>query len=103
MEKDGPKDFFVSYNKADREWAEWIAWQLEESGYTTVLQAWDFLAGATSSSTWTQPPNKLHHRASSRQTISTSKFTRAEWAAAFANDPTGEQGLLLSVRVRPCD
>jgi hypothetical protein len=36
------KDFFISYNSADRQWAEWIAWQLEEAGYTTVLQAWDF-------------------------------------------------------------
>ncbi|MGA9350971.1 MAG: TIR domain-containing protein [Anaerolineae bacterium] len=26
------KDFFISYNSADRTWAEWIAWQLEE-GY----------------------------------------------------------------------
>ncbi|MGZ3610292.1 MAG: toll/interleukin-1 receptor domain-containing protein, partial [Ktedonobacteraceae bacterium] len=45
MEKDGPKDFFISYNKADQRWAEWIAWQLEEAGYQTLLQAWDFLAG----------------------------------------------------------
>jgi hypothetical protein len=39
------KDFFVSYNRADRAWAEWIAWQLEAAGYTTVLQAWDFRPG----------------------------------------------------------
>jgi hypothetical protein len=25
------KDFFISYNKADRQWAEWIAWQLQEA------------------------------------------------------------------------
>jgi hypothetical protein len=23
------KDFFISYNQADRAWAEWIAWELE--------------------------------------------------------------------------
>ena len=40
------KDFFISYNKADRRWAEWIAWQLENTGYTTVLQDWDFRPGA---------------------------------------------------------
>ena len=40
------KDFFISYNRADRTWAEWIAWQLEEAGYTTVLQAWDFGPGS---------------------------------------------------------
>lgn len=36
------RDFFISYNRADGLWAEWIAWQLEEAGYTAVLQAWDF-------------------------------------------------------------
>jgi len=25
------KDFFISYNSADRSWAEWIAWQLNEA------------------------------------------------------------------------
>ena len=39
------KDFFVSYNKADKAWAEWIAWVLEENGYTVVIQAWDFRPG----------------------------------------------------------
>lgn len=39
------QDFFVSYTQADRQWAEWIAWELEEVGFTTVLQAWDFPPG----------------------------------------------------------
>ena len=41
------KDFFISYTKADIAWAEWIAWQLENTGgYTTVIQAWDFHPGS---------------------------------------------------------
>jgi hypothetical protein len=28
------KDFFVSYTRVDREWAEWVAWELQEAGYT---------------------------------------------------------------------
>jgi energy-coupling factor transporter ATP-binding protein EcfA2 len=32
-----------------------------------------------------------------------SGFTKAEWFAAFAQDPTGEKGLLLPVRVEDCD
>ena len=43
--REAVKDFFVSYNKADRDWAEWIAWTLEEAGYSVVIQAWDFRAG----------------------------------------------------------
>lgn len=40
------KNFFISYNSADSQWAQWIAWQLEEAGYTTVIQAWDFRPGS---------------------------------------------------------
>jgi len=39
------KDFFVSFNKADRRWAKWIAWQLEAAGYTVIFQSWDFAPG----------------------------------------------------------
>ena len=46
MTQDAAKDFFISYNKADRAWAEWIGWKLEEAGYTVILQAWDFPAGS---------------------------------------------------------
>jgi hypothetical protein len=40
------KDFFISYTKVDQPWAEWIAWKLEEAGYSTVIQAWDFRPGS---------------------------------------------------------
>jgi hypothetical protein len=40
------KNFFISYNRADKAWAEWIAWQLEKAGFTTVIQAWDFRPGS---------------------------------------------------------
>ena len=39
------KDFFVSHAGADRAWAEWVAWQLEQAGYTVVLDVWDWAAG----------------------------------------------------------
>jgi hypothetical protein len=31
------KNFFISYNSADNQWAQWITWQLEEAGYTIVI------------------------------------------------------------------
>jgi tetratricopeptide (TPR) repeat protein len=95
----GP-DFFISYAHADRTWAEWIAWQLEEAGYTTVLQAWDFTAG----SDWASEMQRA--MTSARRTIAVlssnylqSLYGEAEWRAAFASDPTGERGLLVPVRV----
>lgn len=38
-------DFFVSYTQVDQGWAEWVAWQLEDAGYRTLIQAWDSRAG----------------------------------------------------------
>lgn len=96
-------DFFISYNKADREWAEWIAWQLEKDGFSTVLQAWDFRPGCN----FILEMQKATQ--DSERTIAvlspdflTSLFARPEWAAAFVGDPTGEERKLLPVRVREC-
>ncbi len=98
------KDFFISYTRADQAWAEWIAWQLEAAGYTTVIQAWDFRPGSNFVEAMQQAS------AAAERTIAvlspdylTSPFTRPEWQAAFAQDPTGEKGLLLPVRARECD
>ena len=46
LHRDQAADFFISYSKADRHWAEWIAWQLEAEGHPAVLQYWDFRPGA---------------------------------------------------------
>jgi hypothetical protein len=97
------KDFFISYNKADRQWAEWIAWTLEESGYTVVIQAWDFRPGGN----FVLEMQKAALAA--QKTIAVvsedylkSAFTQPEWAAAFAQDPQGQKGTLIPVRVQPC-
>jgi hypothetical protein len=98
------KDFFISYNQADKAWAEWIAWELEATGYSTVLQAWDFRPGRN----FVLEMDRAAKVAS--RTIAvlspdylSALFTQPEWAAAFAQDPSGEKGLLLPVLVRPCD
>ena len=36
---DNNYDFFISYNHKDEQWATWIAKTLEDSGYTTIIQA----------------------------------------------------------------
>src|SRR5512135_430529 len=38
-------DFFVSHAGRDQAWAEWLAWQLTEAGYTVELDAWDWTPG----------------------------------------------------------
>jgi tetratricopeptide (TPR) repeat protein len=97
-------DFFISYTSADRAWAEWIAWELEAAGYTTLIQAWDFRPGMNFVTEMQKGAAE-----SSRILIVLSEqflksgFTQAEWTAAFAKDPTGEIGLLIPVRVAECE
>jgi hypothetical protein len=94
------KDFFISYNKNDKAWAEWIAWTLEDAGYTTVIQAWDFLPGSNFVLNMQQA---LEEAETTIAVISRNYFesvyTRSEWATAFANDPTGITGKLIPVRI----
>lgn len=33
------RDFFVSYNKENKNWAKWVAGTLEEQGFSVFLQA----------------------------------------------------------------
>ncbi len=97
------KDFFISYNEADRTWAEWVAWQLEEEGYTTILQAWDFQPG-------TNFPHLMDKatRITKRTILVLSPdsldgpFTISEWTVAFKRDPIGENRILVPIRVREC-
>ncbi|MEV6287485.1 FxSxx-COOH system tetratricopeptide repeat protein [Kribbella sp. NPDC051770] len=96
-------DFFVSYTQADRAWAEWIAWILEENSYRVRVQAWDFVPG----SNWTHSMDE--GVAGADRTIAVlseaylaSVYGKAEWLAAWAQDPLGEQRKLLAIRVSDC-
>jgi hypothetical protein len=100
----GGWDFFVSYTQADRAWAEWIAWLLEEDGYRVLIQAWDFVPG----SNWIQ--GMQQGTAQAERTIAVlspayleSVYGAAEWQAAWAADPAGAQRKLLAIRVAECE
>lgn len=100
----GLKDFFISYNHADRQWAEWIAWNLEEAGHSAILQAWDFRPGSNFAL-------EMHSSAqAAARTIAVlspdyldAPYTLSEWASAFSQDPTSKKGKLLPIKVRECD
>ena len=97
------KDFFISYSGSDSQWAEWIAWILEEEDYSVVIQAWDFRPGANFVMEMDKAA-KIAKRtiAVLSQEYLNALYTHPEWAAAFAKDPKGEKGTLLPVRVREC-
>ena len=97
------KDFFISYTGVDQKHAEWIAWQLENAGYSVVLQAWDFRPGDNFIL-------KMHTASKdATRTIAVlspdylkSTFSQPEWAAALYHDPLGVVGKLLPIHAREC-
>jgi hypothetical protein len=99
----GGWDFFVSYTQADRAWAEWIAWLLEEDGHRVLIQAWDFVPGGN----WMQGIQQ--GTAQAERTIAVlspayldSVYGAAEWQSAWAADPAGAERKLLVIRVAEC-
>jgi TIR domain/inactive STAND len=94
------RDFFISFNKADRPWAEWIAWALEEKGYSVWYQHWDFGIGQNFVLLMQQALEESKQLvAVLSENYFTGNFTAPEWSAAFAKDPKGEQRKLVPIRV----
>src|SRR5512144_82065 len=96
-------DFFVSYTQADKAWAEWIAWVLEERGARVLVQAWDFVPG----SNWiSRMQDGVVGAARTIGVLSgaylESVYGAAEWQVAWAADPLGQERKLLPVRVQDC-
>jgi len=96
-------DFFVSYTAADQEWAEWIAWQLEEADYQVLIQVWDFVPGAH----WMS--RMIDGVRASRRVLAVlsddylhSVYGRKEWQAAFQADPDGVTRKVIPIRIKDC-
>lgn len=99
----GRRDFFISFNSADREWAEWIAYELEQAGYTTFFQHWDFSPGSNFVLEMQKAASQSDKTiAVLSQDYLDALFTQPEWSAALAQDPTGANRTLIPVRVVPC-
>ena len=98
------KDFFISYSPKDKNWAEWIAWQLEDAGYKVAIRAWDIRPGGNIIL------DLQKAIAESERTIAvlspdfmSSVIVKPEWAAALAQDFSGNKNKLVPVRVYECD
>ena len=98
------KDFFISYQRKDTQDAEWIAWQLEEAGYTIEFQKWQWAVGSDFAH------NMNNALRTCERTIAVlspnyfkSQYTEAEWESVWGKDVSGERRLLIPVEVAACD
>jgi len=104
QEPEKQKDFFISYTSKDSTWAEWIAFELENANYSTIIQAWDIRPGSNFVAMMDDAAK------GAARTIAVlsyayleSDFAFAEWAEAFRQDPKGKHRLVLPIRIEVCE
>jgi tetratricopeptide (TPR) repeat protein len=95
-------DFLVSYAGIDQDWAEWIAFELESTGYSVHLRSWDILPGNNVVIETHRSICKARHVLAVLSPQYLAVGPQSEWAAALARDPTGTNRVLIPVRVRSC-
>jgi hypothetical protein len=94
-------DFFISHAGRDTGWAEWLAWQLQEAGWTVELDVWDWAPGedfVTRMSAALGRADRL--LAVCTEAYFSSAFGGAELRAAFAGSAAAE-GRIVPVLVEP--
>ncbi len=94
-------DFFISHAGRDTAWAEWLAWQLQQAGYTVELDVWDWAPGED----FVARMQQALQRADRLLAVCTpayfaSVFGGAELRAAFAAQ-ADEPGRIVPVLVEP--
>ena len=94
-------DFFISHAGRDTAWAEWLAWQLQQTGYTVELDVWDWTPGqdfVARMQTALERADRL--LAVCTEAYFASAFGDAELRAAFAQSAAAE-GRIVPVLVEP--
>ncbi|MEU9010453.1 FxSxx-COOH system tetratricopeptide repeat protein [Streptomyces sp. NPDC048479] len=88
---------FVSHAGADRAWAEWVAWQLEDAGYAVELDYWDWRAGENFILKMNAALGRERMLAVfSEAYFDPDRFTTEEWTAVLA---AKEKEKLIPVRI----
>ncbi|AEH07616.1 MULTISPECIES: tetratricopeptide repeat protein [Protofrankia] len=100
---EGRWDFFVSYAEADREWAEWLAWTLEENGYRVLIRAWESVPGTV----WSALEQEGLRRASRLLAVVTPAYLEsddggAQWQAVRESDLKGDTRRLVPIMIETC-
>ncbi|MEU6380163.1 FxSxx-COOH system tetratricopeptide repeat protein [Streptomyces sp. NPDC046909] len=95
MDSVGRERLFISHAGADRAWAEWVAWQLRETGYEVELDVWHWGAGDNFVLKMRRALEKGRMVALfSRAYFDTGRFTTEEWT-----DVVGAREKWVPVRI----
>ena len=94
-------DFFISHAGADRAWAEWVAWQLAEAGYTVELDVWDWAVGRNFVTAMSDALDRCDRVVAlfSGAYFDRDRYTTEEWSVSMLHVLGMEQARLVPVRV----
>ncbi len=94
-------DFFVSHAGRDTAWAEWLAWRLQQAGWTVELDVWDWAPGEDFVARMAAALERADRLlAVCTQAYFASAYGGAELRAAFAQSAAA-QGRIVLVLVEP--
>ena len=97
------KDFFIIYNRTDRAWAKWIAWELDNAGYSAVLPAWSFQSESDFELEMQKAAAKAHRTIIILSPNYLTAFgDQSSSILRFREEVTNKQNKLLPVYVRDC-
>jgi hypothetical protein len=98
-----PLHFFISYSRQDEDIAERIAWWIEDAGFTTCIQKWDFRPGQNFALCMHAALDRANHvLLVLSPSYLESVYPLSEMASVFASDPTGSARRMIPVRVAEC-
>src|SRR3954463_11643134 len=94
-------DFFISHAGRDTAWAEWLAWQLQQAGYSVELDVWDWAPGEDFVARMAAALERADRLlAVCTEAYFVSAFGGAELRAAFVGQAKAE-GRIVPVLVEP--
>jgi hypothetical protein len=93
--------FFISHAGCDRAWAEWVAWQLSDSGYSVELDVWDWAPGQNLMLRINDALARCDRIVAllSQAYFERHRYTTDEWTAGLVHQPGAGTGRLVPVRV----
>lgn len=97
----GRKNFCMIYHSNDRNWAEWIAWLLEEDGLSSIMPEWDFRAGFNVD----KEVRKAIGEAERVIVIVSPDYLDARntpWGTVFSREMMSREGMILPIIVKEC-
>ena len=94
-------DFFISHAGRERAWAEWVAWQLTDAGYSVELDVWDWTAGRNFVTAMSDALERAERVVAlfSAAYFERERYTTAEWSSSLVHVPGLAEERLIPVRV----